>query len=64
MNQLPIKRCLDEDNRLYTVHIKDTVYDLYCGSGDDKNTLYLTEHGQPDTIYMIITEEIWNAIFT
>ena len=62
-NELPIKRNLSEDNRLGTTTIKNIVYDLYYGLGDDKNNYYITEHGDNTKIYAVITEEIYNAIF-
>lgn len=63
MKPLPIKRILTEDNRLQSIHFHGNVYDLYRGQGDDKINYYVTEHGDPEQIFMAITRELWEQIF-
>lgn len=63
MKELPIKRCLSEDTRLGTITIKNIVYDLHEGIGDDKKNYYITKHGKEDIIYAIFTREIYESIF-
>ncbi len=63
MRELPIKRCLSEDTRLGAASIKNQVYDLHKGLGDDSINYYITKHADPGTIYAVFVREIYESIF-
>jgi hypothetical protein len=63
MKELTIKRCLSEDTRIQTIHIKDECFDLHHGLGDDSKCYYITEHGNADKIYMIADKEFFENMF-
>lgn len=65
MNNLPIKRNLSEETRLSSIVLtkKGNVFELHQGIGDDSKNLYITEHGNPDKIYMMVSSDLWNLVF-
>ena len=65
---LKIKRVLTEDNRIGTVRLSNKhdglgIFDLYKGNGDDSTNYYATIHGNPETIVMAITSDLYDQIF-
>ena len=64
MKPLPIKRVLDEDNRLGEIILaRQHVLSLYEGTDGESDVYYLTDNGKPDNIYMVVSRELWNDIF-
>jgi hypothetical protein len=62
---LPLKRNLDEDTRLQSVVLHyggKGVYSLHRGRGDD-DAFYITDHKDPEKILMVITRDLWEAVF-
>jgi len=63
MKALPIKRMLAEDTRLGTITIKNQVYDLHQGIGDNRTNYYITKHANGSIIYAVITKELYELMF-
>jgi hypothetical protein len=63
MYVLPIKRALSEETRVQTVRLcSKKIFDLHKGLGDD-DAYYITQHGNPENIYMAISKELYDTIF-
>jgi len=64
MKRLPMKSGLNEKTKLKTVVLykPDGIYDMHCGLGDD-NTVYITEHGNPNNVLLWCAKGLWNKIF-
>jgi len=64
MKPLPIKKVLHEKNRLGEIILaRKHVLSIYKGTGDESEIYYLTENGNPEIIYMMVSREVWNNIF-
>jgi hypothetical protein len=58
---------LGEDDRVQTIYFDGKpglgVFDWYAkGAGDGVLVYYLTKHGDPKTIYAVMTREMWSLI--
>jgi hypothetical protein len=61
MKCLPIKRTLSEETRIQTVILAPNhVYDLHK---DNNGDYCITEHGSYENVVMVVTKELWQAMF-
>ena len=63
MKPLPIKKKLSEDTRLSSIYMGASVLVEIHRDPDGESVYYITEHANPENIFMMTDRELWNNIF-